>query len=310
MYRRMLVPLDGSELAEVVFPYIKELAARLEIDVILLQVAGPVLGQFGPMRRAYIDRVIEIVRREIRDIQSDIGTRLETKPIEVRGELVEGYPAEVILRYAEENEVDLIALATHGYSGLKRWGIGSVASKVLSASKIPIWLIRAGIIEEKPYDEWPSTTLLVPLDGSELAESVLPHIEILAKQRSTKPVEVVLLRVAESPTMPSYFGPELSGMSLNWGEYVQQEEVRRKKLAVEYLDKIETQLKNSDVSVRSEVLEGKTSDEIINFATKNPFTIIVMATHGRSGLGRLVYGSVAATLLNSVTCPILLIKPK
>jgi nucleotide-binding universal stress UspA family protein len=277
MYRRMLVPLDGSELAEVVFPYIKELAARLEIDVILLQVAGPVLGQFGPMRRAYIDRVIEIVGREIREIQSDIGTRLETKPIEVRGELVEGYPAEVILRYAEENEVDLIALATHGYSGLKRWGIGSVASKVLSASKIPIWLIRAGITEEKPYDEWPSTTLLVPLDGSELAESVLPHIEILAKQRSTKPVEVVLLRVAESPTMPSYFGP---------------------------------QLKNSDVSVRSEVLEGKTSDEIINFATKNPFTIIVMATHGRSGLGRLVYGSVAATLLNSVTCPILLIKPK
>jgi nucleotide-binding universal stress UspA family protein len=310
MYRRMLVPLDGSELAEVVFPYIKELAARLDIDVILLQVSGPLLDQFGPMRQAYIEHAVEVVREKIRGVQNDIGTQVGTKPVEVRGELVEGYPAEVILRYAEEKEVDLIVLATHGYSGLKRWRLGSVASKVLSASKIPIWLIQAGITEAKPYDEWPSTTLLVPLDGSELAESVIPHAEILAKQRGVKPVEVILLRVAESPAMPSYFGPELSGMSLNWGEYVQQEEVRRKKLALEYLDKIEKQLKNSDISVRSEVVEGKASDEIINIATKNPFIIIVMATHGRSGLGRLVYGSVAATLLNSVTCPIFLVKPK
>ncbi len=310
MYRQMLVPLDGSELAEVVFPYAKELAARLDIDVVLLQVAGPVLGQFGPMRRAYIERAVEIVRRQAQKVQNSIGIEQQTRLIQVKGELVEGYPAEVILRYTEEKEIDLILMATHGYSGLKRWGIGSVASKVLSASKIPVWLIRAGITEEKAYEEWPSITLLVPLDGSELAESVLPHVEVLAKQRGTEPVEVILLRIAESPSMPSYFSPELSGVSLNWGEYMQQEEVRRKKLAIEYLEKVEKRIKDSGISVRSDVLQGKASDEIISYATKNPYTIIVMATHGRSGLGRLVYGSVAANLLNGVTCPIFLVKPK
>jgi nucleotide-binding universal stress UspA family protein len=306
----MLVPLDGSELAEVVFPYAEELSARLNIDVILLQVAGPVLGQFGPMRRAYIERAIEIVSRKAQNVKEDIGIGLQTKPIQVQGELVEGYPAEVILHYAEEKEIDLILMATHGYSGLKRWSIGSVASKVLSASKIPVWLIRAGISEVKPYDEWPSITLLVPLDGSEMAESVLPHVEILAKQQGAKSVDVILLKVVESPTMPSYFSPELSGVSLNWGEYMQQEEARRKKLAVEYLDKNEKRLKGNNINVRTKVLQGKASDEIINYASKNPFSVIVMATHGRSGLGRLVYGSVAASLLNSVTCPIFLVKPK
>jgi nucleotide-binding universal stress UspA family protein len=310
MYRRMLVPLDGSELAEVVFTYAKELAARLDIDIILLQVAGPVLGQFGPMRRAYIDRAAEIVRRQAREVQEKVGVQPEAKPIEVQGELVEGYPAEVILRYSEENKVDLVLMATHGYSGRKRWAIGSVASKVLSASKIPVWLVRAGIPEETPYDKWPSQTLLVLLDGSELAESVLPHVEVLAKQRGTEPVDVVLLRVSETPTMPSYYGPELSGVSLNWGEYLQREEARRKKVANEYLAQVEKRLKDSNISVQSKVLEGKAADEIIGYASKNPFSIIVMATHGRSGLSRLVYGSVAASLLQGVSNPIFLVKPK
>jgi len=310
MYRRMLVPLDGSELAEVVFTYAKELAGRLDIDIVLLQVAGPVLGQFGPMRRAYIERAAEIVRRQAKEVQKKVGVPPETKPIEVQGELVEGYPAEVILRYAEENQVDLILMATHGYSGRKRWAIGSVASKVLSASKVPVFLVRAGIPEETPYDKWPSQTLLVLLDGSELAESVLPHVEVLAKQRGAEPVDVVLLRVSETPTMPSYYGPELSGVSLNWGEYLQREEARRKKVANEYLAQVEKRLKDSNISVQSKVLEGKAADEIIGYANKNPFSIIVMATHGRSGLSRLVYGSVAASLLQGVSNPIFLVKPK
>ncbi len=310
MYRRMLLPLDGSELAEVVFIYAKELAARLDIDVILLQVAGPVLSQFAPMRRAYIERAAEIVRRQTREVQKQIGIQPETRPIQVHGELVEGYPAEVILRYAEENNIDFILMATHGYSGRRRWDLGSVASKVLSASKIPVWLVRAGIPEETPYDKWPSQTILVPLDGSELAESVLPHVEALAKQRGSEAVNVVLLRVSETPTMPSYYGPDLSGVPLNWGEYVRQEEARRRKAAEEYLAKVEKRLKDNNISVQSKVLEGKAADEIINYASKNPFSFIVMATHGRSGFSRLVYGSVAASLLRGASNPIFLVKPK
>ena len=127
-----------------------------------------------------------------------------------------GYPPDEILRYADENDVDLILMATHGRTGPKRWTMGSVADKILRASKVPVWLVRALIPDETPYDKWPSKTMLVPLDGSELAESVLPHAEALAKQRDTKLLEVVLLRVCEPTVAPSYYAPELSGVPLNW----------------------------------------------------------------------------------------------
>lgn len=310
MYHRLLVPLDGSELAEVVFTYAKELAGRLDIDVVLLHVSTPAAKSFMPMQQAYIRRATEIVKRQAREVQQNTGIEQAGEPVKVKGELIEGYPADEILKYAEENEVDIILMATRGHSGLRRWSIGSVASKVLSASKIPVWLVRADHAPDTPYDQWPSRNLLVPLDGSELAESVLPHVEALAKQRGVENLEVVLLRVAETPSIPSYYGPELSGVSLNWGEYMQQEEVRRKKSSIDYLETIESQLKGKNINVRSEVVEGKATDEIINYANDNPHSMIVIASHGRSGLSRLVYGSVTASLLTGVTCPIFMVKPK
>ena len=111
----------------------------------------------------------------------------------MRGELAIGYPAEEILRYTEENDVDLIMMASHGLSGVRRWVLGSVADKVLRASGVPVWLVRAGVTEEIAYDKWPSKTILVPLDGSELAEAVLPHAEAVAKQRGAEIIEIVLL---------------------------------------------------------------------------------------------------------------------
>lgn len=284
---RMLIPLDGSELAEVVFTYGKELAGRLDLDVILLLVVSPALREFIPMHRAYIQQAAETIRRQSKEVQKRSGIQPGGKAINVRGELTEGYPAEEILRYADENAVDLILIATHGRSGIKRWTMGNVADKVLRASKAPVLLVRAGIPDETVYDKWPEITLLVPLDGSELAESVLPHVEALAKQRGAEPVNVTLVRVCEPPAIPPSYSPELSGVPLNWGEYMEQEVVRCKHVSTDYLTKIENQFKDIGISVQSEVLVGKASDVIVDYANKNPFNLIVMATHGRSGLSRL-----------------------
>ena len=305
---RMLIPLDGSELAEVVFTYAKELAGRLDLDVILLLVVSPALREFIPMHQAYIQRAAETIGRQLKEVQKRSGIQPGGKAIKVRGELTEGYPAEEILRYADENAVDLILIATHGRSGIKRWTMGNVADKVLRASKVPVLLVRAGIPDETVYDKWPKITLLVPLDGSELAESVLPHVEALAKQRGAEPVNVTLLRVCEPPAIPSYYSPELSGVPLDWGKYMDQEMARGKQVAKEYLAGVEKRLKDIGISVRSEVLVGKATDAIVDYANKNPFNLIVMATHGRSGLSRLVYGSIAANIINGVSCPIFVVR--
>lgn len=311
MYRRMLIPLDGSDLAEVVFTCAKELAGRLDLEVILLHVGGSVLHEFAPMRRAYIGQAAEIIKRQIREVQKRIDIQPSGKRTKVREELVDGYAADEILRYADEKAVDLILMATHGRSGAKRWTLGSVADKVLRASKVPVWLVRSGIPEETVSDQWTMKTMLVPLDGSEAAEAVFPHVETLAKQPGAEPIEVVLLRVSEPPATPIYYGADLGEVPFNWGQFVQQETDRGKKVAREYLAKIEKRLKDNNIDrVRSVVLVGKADDMIVDYAKKNPFDLIVMATHGRSGLSRLVYGSVAANILHGVSSPIFLVKPQ
>ena len=308
MYKRMLVPLDGSELAEVVFTYAKELAGRLDIEIILLYVGSPARQEFAPMQRAYIKQAAEMVSHQAQEVQKKAGMPSGGKQVEVRGELVVGYAAEEILRYAEENDIDLILMATHGHSGRKRWVMGNVADKILRASNIPVWLVRAGIPDEISYDKWPRRTIIVPLDTSELAESVLPHAEALAKQRGTEPVEVVLVRVCEPPSMPSYSIPEFPDAPLNWGEYMEQETARCRESSKEYLAGVEKRFKDSNINVRSEILVGKAADQLVDYVNKTPFNLVVMATHGRPKLSRWVYGSVTENVLSGVSSPIFLIR--
>jgi len=309
MFQKILVLLDGSELAEVVFPYAEELAGKLDLDVILLHVYSPALSDYVPMHRVYIDRAASTIKDKAKEARKRLGIKTKAKPVSVHGELATGYHADEILRYADENNVDLILMATHGRSGIKRWTMGSVADKVLRASTVPVLLVRAGIEEETPYEKWPSKTMIVPLDGSELAESVLPFVEELGKPQGSEKLDVTLIRICDPPVTPSYYSPELSGVPLNWGEYMEQETARCKQVSSEYLGDVGKRLTKKGLTVSSEVLVGKAADEIVEYANKHPYSMIAMATQGRSGLKRLVYGSVTESVLTGVTCPMLLVRP-
>ncbi len=302
MYKKMLVPLDGSELAEVVFVYARELASRLGLDVILFHVYSPEEVELLPMRRAYIDRKVETMKRQL-ETQTKTGAKPVSEKIKVHGELAEGYPAEEIIRCADDKGIDLILMATHGRSGVKRWAMGSVADKVLRASKVPIWLVRAGIPPETVFDKWPMRKILVLLDGSELAESVLPQVEAIAKQRGTELIDVVLLEVLEPiPPAVYYF---YYTVPINWGDTI----ARSKQEVEEYLAKTEKRLKDAGLKVQSELLMGKPAETIVDYVNRNPVNLVVMSTHGRSGLSRWVFGSVAERVLLGVSSPIFLVRP-
>src|SRR4030042_6457388 len=128
MYKTALVPLDGSELAEVVFNYARELAGRLGIDLILLRVYSPDEAESEPMRRSYIERAAETIKRTSEEAREKAGIKYGDKPVKVTTHLSAGYPPDEILKYAEANDVDLILMATHGRTGIKSWTIGSVAA--------------------------------------------------------------------------------------------------------------------------------------------------------------------------------------
>ncbi len=301
MYKKMLVPLDGSELAELVFSYAKELAGRLGVEVILLNVYSPQEQGLIPMRRAYIERAAEITMQQSERVQLSEGT------VEARGELAMGNPAEEILRFADKNGIDFILMATHGRSGINRWAMGSVAYRVLRASKVPVWLVRAGVSEKIIHDKLPIRKILVPLDGSKLAELVLPHVETLAKQWGTELVDVVLLRVCGPPVISSDYPP---AMPLSWEEHVEQETVKCKLVAGSYLAEVEKRLKDAGLKVRSEVLLGKSADEIVDYADKNHFSLTVMVIYARSGISRWAYGSVTEKVMLGVSTPVFLVRPQ
>jgi nucleotide-binding universal stress UspA family protein len=306
MYRKILVPLDGSAAAEITLPFAKELGARLKgVEVILLHIVRPEeRGNFKPMHEAYIAATAKAITGQGEEVQKNTGISPSMK---VSGEMVTGYPDDEIPRFADARGADLILMSTQEASGGNRRALGHVAEKIMRQSKVPVWLVRAGLKDAVPYDKWAKKTLLVVLDGSETAESVFPHVETIARQAG-ETVEAVLIRVCEPPPMPSYYSMELSGVPLNWGQYVKQELDQCKQIAKDYLDGVEKRFKDKNISVRSEILLGRASTEIINYASGNPQSIIMMTTHGRSGLGRLVYGSVAESVLLSASNPIFLVR--
>ncbi len=301
MYQKMLLPLDGSELAEESLSYAKGIAARLGLEVILLHVAGK--GQAdSPMHRAYLDQVAERLRRGLADLPAAAGGRRAT----VKGEVVAGYASDEILRCAGDMEVDLILMATHGRSGVRRWVMGSVADKVLRSAAQPVLLIRAGMPRDAAYDTWSAPKILVPLDGSELAEMVLPHVGFLAAREHGVAAEIVLIGICEPLVLPPVTTPETT---VNWGAVAEEYLAKCRKSTERYLGGVQKGLADAGLKASVEILEDDPSTAIIDYAARRQVNLIFMATHGRSGIGRWAYGSVAQKVLHGASSPILLVRP-
>jgi len=301
MYQRMLLPLDGSELAEVALSHAKGVASRLGIEVMLLHVAGKGEAESLPLHRAYIDQACDRLRREMAESQGKASGR----PVVVKGEVATGYPAEEILRYAGEKEVDLIVMTTHGRSGVRRWVLGSIADKVLRMAAVPVLLIRAGMPKDAAYETWSSPKMLVPLDGSELAELVLPHVETLASSQGGEGAEVILVGICEPLVMPPVTTPETS---VNWGTAADEYMAKSKKSTEGYLSKVQRGLTDAGLKVSLEVLEGDPATEIIDYAKSNQMDLIVAGSRGLSQFKSFWMGSVSRKLVHYSNCSVLIVK--
>ncbi|HXY73900.1 MAG TPA: universal stress protein, partial [Dehalococcoidales bacterium] len=270
MNKKMLIVLDGSKLAEIVFPFAKELAGRLCMDAVLLHVYPPQATQLVTTYRTYIDRVANQFLQEAQEVQKSVGICGE---LQAKGELVEGYHAEEILKFADTHKVNLIMMASHGRSGAKRWTIGSVADKVMRAAKVPVWLVHTDMDQTVLYDKWTNRTLLVPLTASEVSSVTIPIALEIAGQKGAN-FNVVLMEVVEPPATPAYYTPEVTGVPMNWGQFVEDEIARGKTAAQSHLQQIEQQFKDKGITVSSLVTVGKASEEITGYGRKNPNTVI------------------------------------
>ncbi len=295
MYKSMLVLLDGSELAEVVFKYAQELSARLNLDLELLHVCAPGEAEQLPMRRAYIEHMAELLCAGAEQIRYSVSDESVASCIRSRGTVVVGYPAEEILKYVESDGVDLIMMSTHGHSGVKEWDdIGGVASKVLHASRIPVWLVPSELRDEIVSDTLPKRPLVVPLSGSKMSEAAIPHALNVARQRGAES-EIVLLGVMDQ-----------GNITLSRAVMREKEEARAE--FNEYLEGIAASIRAEGISARTQLLDGEPARSIIDFLKANPPQLICMATRGKTGLSRFVFGSVTENVIHLIKkTPMLLV---
>ena len=291
MYRSILVPLDGSKTAEVVLPYAKELAGRLDLDLYFLHVCEPDTTETATTDQIYINDIAQKLKYDIKEIQAETGAGTTNRTLETIGEIIYGHAAEEIINYVEKRDIDLILLSTHGHSGIKQWAMGNNADKVLRKARCPTLLVKAASPEEIIHSEWCRRTLIVPLDGSSTAEYALSHAEMLAKQRGIESVKIILIRVCD-PVFVTADYPEAS-MNLTWDEHVKHMQDHVKEIAMQYLNKIQKRMEYSGLKVTSVVLMGKAADEIIKYAQTHAPNLIVMSTHGYSAINRWEYGNIA-----------------
>lgn len=291
MYEKMLVPLDGSELAEIALPYVEELAGRLGSAVTLMYVREPADDQSRHMYETYMQKMVEITKQ---GAQKSLA-RLVGKEINVEPVIPAGDPAEEIIDYADKEKFGLIIMASHGRCGVGRWVLGSVADKVIRGTKLPVALIRAKGARPDVREKGILMKTLVPLDGSKTSEAVLPYVEELASKLKA---EVTLLRVLT----PDYWAYDMT--------LVERVESARRS-AKHYIEKAAAQLKQKGIAVKAEFREvevGAAAEKIIDLAAETNADLVAMATHGESGLTRWIFGSVAEQVLRGGNTPLLLVK--
>jgi nucleotide-binding universal stress UspA family protein len=293
MYKTILVPLDGSTLSEGILPYVRILARGIHVPVELLKINDPrQLAPYAPPLQGgeYLEKVAVSISA-ITDVKCTV-------------EL--GNPAARIIDLAAAQPDTLIAMATHGYSGPQRWLLGSVAEKILHAATNNLLVVRP--TEGDTGGEARLRTVVVPLDGSELAEKVLPIVTALAACLS---LEVILVHVLirflfrQPEAFLPVFGANIPNQQELW--------VQAGSEAKQYLTGMEERLRAQGLAhVSSSLIEGSAQGaaaEIIDLARKTSDNLVAMSTHGRSGVGRWLIGSVAERVVRHSNDPVLVIRP-
>jgi nucleotide-binding universal stress UspA family protein len=304
MKRHILVPLDGSSLAELALPHAVCIAHATSQGINLLQ-AVPLhpVDSLVDWPVATSGAGLESWEHETdaaRDYLTSLAGRLEAVGITVQTEVSEDDAASAIMSYVEQHaEVSLVAMTTHGHSGVNRWVFGSVTEKMLHASLVPLLLVRPRDDHRLQALTTPEyKTILVPLDGSLFAEQALHEARALAA--ATGAGLVLVCAVFEFPELRAVQGARDD--ITKW-----QGEAAR---IVSYLDRTAEVLKAEGLTVRTRLEYGAPADAILHACEMTGADLIVMSNHGRSGLDRPWLGSVALKVVQSALWPVLLVCAK
>lgn len=299
MYTKILVPLDGSATAECVLPLVRSLALALSLPVELMGVVetAGMTPSMDENKLWYLGKFIEDARHAREQYLHDARGKLAPNGVTVT--VTAGLPAEAILEKGSADPDSLITIATHGRSGVNRWLLGSVAEKLLTATHNPLLVVRA---PRQSAHTGVLRSIIVPLDGSGLAEKILPHGLFLANHLH---LDLHMVRVFALPVDAYLVG---DGTIMTGPAEIRE---AKRKESQAYLDGKTQELRAAGLArISATSLEGDAASEIIDLANTTADALVAMSTHGRSGIGRWVLGSVTEKVIRYGKSPVLVIRPE
>ncbi len=312
MYPEIIVPLDGSELAEQVLPYAELFAGALAVPVELVQAFDILMTALQGSReyvtiRAHLERV---GREQAVQSLMPARQRLESSGCVVGIAVELGQAADVIAAQAGIDPTALVMMSTHGRGGISRWALGSVADRVIHAIHNPLLTVRTAQLG-RPASATPLVeTVVVPLDGSPLSELAIPHAVGVATALSAN---IVVLRA--TPTEEHYRhrismitpppGTTRAFYLATPSELLAEDAAT----AAAYLADIKNRIATDhQVEITVEHIESDDAAQTIVERASARSSLVVMTTHGRGGLGRLMMGSVADRVIRHSNAPVLAIR--
>jgi nucleotide-binding universal stress UspA family protein len=296
MFKRILLPLDSSKLAECVLPHLVAIARICEPEVKLLRVSEP----FGVTARL---RLIDPVDWQIRKAEAEsylsgVAARLQNAGLQVSTQLYDGRPAEQIIEVAHSWNADLILMSSHGQSGLSPWNVSSVVQQVILRAHRSLMIIRAYQPVTAELTGLRYRRIFLPLDGSQRAEMPLTLAESLARAHSS---EILAAHIVRQPELPRRTSASQEDLLL-----VNQLTERNRVEALKYLEDLKSR---TDLTIQTKLeVSPSISRSLHQIADENNVDLTILSAHGYSGDTRWPFGSVGLGFIVYGSTPLLILQ--
>ena len=302
MFDTILVPLDGSQLAECVLPHVVALAHPFDAEITLLRMLEK--NQAGAPAQLFDLLNWQINKTKAALYLEKIKTRFQELSLRARTAVLEGLVAEGITEYAQKEGMKLIVLSSHGHSGLTQWGISSITQKNILSAQTSLLIVRAhqqDIQASELSEKTLYQRILVPLDGSQRAENVLPIITQLANFHKS---QIHLVQVVQTPEMARQMPPAREDIELS-----NQLVARNREEAERYLEQVKSRSVLEGIAVQTHLITSDNAAVALHqLAEQERIDMVALSAHGYSGNRQWPYGSMVNNFILYGNVPLLIVQ--
>lgn len=302
MFDPILVPLDGSQLAECVLPHVVAIAHSFTAEITLLRILEQ--NQTGSSAQLFDLLNWQINKTKAVLYLEKTKARLQELGLRARISIQEGLEAEGISEYAQNQGMKLIVLSSHGRNGLTQWGISNITHKIILSSQTSLLIVRAhqSRVQSEKLSKTPLyQRILVPLDGSQRAENVLPIITQLAQFHKA---QIHLVQVLQTPEMARQMPPTSEDIDLS-----NRVVARNREEAGHYLEQVKSRSYLEGIAVQTHLITSENAEVALHqLAEQEQIELLTLSAHGYSGNRQWPYGSMVNNFIMYGKVPLLIVQ--